>query len=64
MYTCIVGRESTLPASWVYSRIRDSAAAVHEAAATLGFMLKKESIRAPFLQASLGSIIVMHVLKL
>ena len=24
------------------SRIRDSAAAVHEAAATLGFMLKKE----------------------
>ena len=42
MYTCIVGRESTLTASWVASRIRDSAAAVHETAATLGFMLKKE----------------------
>ena len=35
MYTCIVG-------SFMGSRIRDSAAAVHEAAATLGFMLKKE----------------------
>ena len=42
MYTCIVGRESTLTASWIASRIRDCAAAVHEAAATLGFMLKKE----------------------
>ena len=36
MYTCKVGRESTLTASSV-----DSAAAVHEAAATLGFTLKK-----------------------
>ena len=35
-------RVSTLTASWVYSRIRDSAAAVHETAATLGFTLKKE----------------------
>ena len=41
MYTCIIGRESLLTASWV-ARIRDSAAAVHEAAATLGLMLKKE----------------------
>ena len=41
MYTCIVGGESPLTASWV-ARSRDSAAAVHEAAATLGFMLKKE----------------------
>ena len=41
MYTCIIGRESPLTASWV-ARIRDSAAAVHEAAATLGFTLKKE----------------------
>ena len=38
MYTCIVGREYTLTASY----IRDSAEAVHEAAATLGFTLKKE----------------------
>ena len=38
VYTCIVGRNSTLTASWVV----DSAAAVHEAAATLGFTLKKE----------------------
>ena len=36
MYTCIVGRECTLTVSWV-----DSAAAVHEAAATLEFTLKK-----------------------
>ena len=41
MYTCIIGRESPLTASWV-ARSRDSAAAVHEAAATLGFMLKNE----------------------
>ena len=41
MYTCIVGRESSLTASWV-ARSRDSAGAVHEAAATLGFVLKKE----------------------
>ena len=41
MYTCIIGRESPLTASWV-ARSRDSAAAVHEAATTMGFMLKKE----------------------
>ena len=39
MYTCIIGRKSPLTASWVArARSRDSAAA----AATLGFMLKKE----------------------
>ena len=41
MYTCIIGRESPLTASWV-ARSRDSAAAVYEAATTMGFMLKKE----------------------
>ena len=38
MHRCIVSRKSTLPATWVV----DCAAAVHEAGATLGFMLKKE----------------------
>ena len=42
--TCIYvySRQRIHTYSFMGSRIRDSAAAVHEAAATLGFMLKKE----------------------
>ena len=42
IYTCIYSRQRIHTYNFMGSRIRDSAAAVHEAAATLGFMLKKE----------------------
>ena len=42
MYSYVYSRQRIHTSSFMGSRIRDSAAAVHEAAATLGFMLKKE----------------------
>ena len=42
IYVYVYSRQRTHTYSFIGSRIRDSAAAVHEAAATLGFTLKKE----------------------